>query len=105
MNFDLPSELISYLNNLDSFIESTILPLQHTNDNNRFFDHRREYTRTDWARGGLPMKEWEDLLGMSSTSRQGLKLIAIARQSSNPGRQGRILPIRSPPGLRRPGTR
>jgi alkylation response protein AidB-like acyl-CoA dehydrogenase len=77
MNFDLPPKLISYLNNLDSFIESTILPLQHTNDNNRFFDHRREYARTDWARGGLPVKEWEELLGSSSSNRKERKLIAL----------------------------
>ena len=29
----------------------------------RFFDHRREWARTDWDAGGLPAKDWEDLLG------------------------------------------
>ena len=31
-------------------------------DNNRFFDHRREHARTDWDNNGLPRPEWEDLL-------------------------------------------
>ncbi|PMY00648.1 acyl-CoA dehydrogenase family protein, partial [Pseudomonas sp. MPR-R5A] len=39
-----------------------ITPLQHQDDNNRFFDHRREYARTDWDNGGLPRHEWEELL-------------------------------------------
>jgi len=51
-----------YLAELDEFIEKEILPLQMENDNNRFFDHRREDARTDWERGGLPNEEWETLL-------------------------------------------
>ncbi|KAL4911006.1 hypothetical protein BDW74DRAFT_172462 [Aspergillus multicolor] len=62
MNFDYPAELTAHLATLDTFIESTILPLQHRDDNNRFFDHRREYARTNWEAGGLPRKEWEALL-------------------------------------------
>ncbi|KAI9927405.1 hypothetical protein ASPWEDRAFT_53531 [Aspergillus wentii DTO 134E9] len=62
MNFDLPPELTAYVESIDSFIKSDILPLQYSNDNNRFFDHRREYTRTDWENGGIPSKQWEDLL-------------------------------------------
>jgi hypothetical protein len=62
MNFEYPPDLVAHLASLDSFIRSTILPLQHQDDNNRFFDHRREYARTNWERGGLPHKEWEELL-------------------------------------------
>ncbi|KAI1943435.1 hypothetical protein LOZ58_002053 [Ophidiomyces ophidiicola] len=62
MNFDLPRDLQEYLASLDQFIQNTILPLQHTNDNDRFFDHRREYSRTDWENGGVPRKEWDALL-------------------------------------------
>ncbi|EAW13759.1 acyl-CoA dehydrogenase family protein [Aspergillus clavatus NRRL 1] len=62
MNFDVPAELTSYLETLGSFIECTILPLQRTDDNNRFFDHRQEYARTDWTQGGIPPKEWEGLI-------------------------------------------
>lgn len=62
MNFDLPPSLTSHLSALDKFITQTILPLQHKDDNNRFFDHRREYARTNWDKGGIPREEWEDLL-------------------------------------------
>ena len=62
MNFDLPDDLQSYLSSLDKFIHDKILPLQHTDDNNRFFDHRRESSRTQWDNLGLPTQEWEDLL-------------------------------------------
>ncbi|KAJ5634296.1 hypothetical protein N7528_002138 [Penicillium herquei] len=62
MNFDLPLELKSHLDSIDSFINSTILPLQHSGDNNRFFDHRREHARTDWKNNGNPRSEWEALL-------------------------------------------
>lgn len=62
MDFDIPEDLQAYLNELDDFIEKEILPLQMENDNNRFFDHRREDARTDWDRGGLPNEEWEQLL-------------------------------------------
>lgn len=62
MNFEYPPDLVAHLTSIDQFINSTILPLQHADDNNRFFDHRREYARTNWEAGGLPRKEWEELL-------------------------------------------
>lgn len=62
MNFELPAEVQEYLSRLDTFITDTILPLQHSNDNNRFFDHRREASRTQWSNQGLPTEEWEGLL-------------------------------------------
>lgn len=62
MDFSLPPELTAYLAELDAFIEAEIKPLENENDNIRFFDHRREYERTDWEAGGLPKKEWEQLL-------------------------------------------
>ncbi|MES2342120.1 MAG: acyl-CoA dehydrogenase family protein [Pseudomonadota bacterium] len=63
MDFNLPPELIAYLAELDAFIEAKIKPLEQKDDNIRYFDHRREYERTDWEAGGLPKKEWEELLG------------------------------------------
>jgi alkylation response protein AidB-like acyl-CoA dehydrogenase len=62
MNFSLPPDLIQYLRELDAFISREITPLQNSDDNNRFFDHRREHARTDWDNGGLPRSEWEALL-------------------------------------------
>jgi len=62
MNFELPPELTAYLEELDRFIETEIAPLEAADDNARFFDHRREWARTDFERGGLPREEWEQLL-------------------------------------------
>ena len=62
MDFALPPELTAYLAELDAFIEAEIRPLQAQDDNERFFDHRREHARTDWDNEGLPRPEWEALL-------------------------------------------
>ena len=62
MDFRLPAELTRRLAELDAFIEREIKPLQAQDDNKRFFDHRREYARTDFENGGVPRQEWEELL-------------------------------------------
>jgi alkylation response protein AidB-like acyl-CoA dehydrogenase len=62
MNFDLPADLEAYIKKIDTFINAEILPLQHQDDNNRFFDHRRESARTQWDNGGLPRDDWEAIL-------------------------------------------
>ena len=63
MDFTIPREITDYLAVLDDFIEKEIKPLQAQDDNERFFDHRREHARTDWDNDGLPRHEWEELLG------------------------------------------
>jgi acyl-CoA dehydrogenase len=62
MDFDIPQDIQDYLDELDRFIDDVIMPLQRADDNDRFFDHRREHARTDWDNGGLPRHEWEELL-------------------------------------------
>ena len=62
MDFDIPQDVQTLLKDLDDFIEAEIKPLERRDDNIRFFDHRREYERTDFANGGVPRKEWDDLL-------------------------------------------
>jgi len=62
MDFSIPKDIQQLLDELDQFIEDEIKPLQEAEDNNRFFDHRREDARTDWERDGLPNEEWESLL-------------------------------------------
>ncbi len=62
MDFSLPSDLTAYLAELDAFIAAEITPLVETDDNIRFFDHRREYARTDFENQGLPRPEWEALM-------------------------------------------
>jgi acyl-CoA dehydrogenase len=63
MDFNLPADLVAYLGEIDAFIAAEIAPLQASDDNERFFDHRREWARTDFERGGLPRQDWEALLG------------------------------------------
>jgi len=62
VNFQIPSEITAKLAELDAFIDKEILPLQHENDNMRFFDHRRENARTDWENDGRPRDEWRALI-------------------------------------------
>ncbi|CAN7707495.1 acyl-CoA dehydrogenase family protein [Aminobacter sp. LjRoot7] len=62
MDFNLPADLVAYLVELDRFIDAEIVPLQTADDNERFFDHRREWARTDFENQGLPRHEWEALL-------------------------------------------
>ena len=62
MDFNLPADLTAYLDELDRFIVREIKPLEEADDNIRFFDHRREWARTDFENGGLPRHEWEALL-------------------------------------------
>ncbi|GAB3291323.1 acyl-CoA dehydrogenase family protein [Parasphingorhabdus pacifica] len=63
MDLDLPPESVRLLGELDEFIRTEISPLQEEDDNERFFDHRREFARTDFENGGTPRPEWEALLG------------------------------------------
>ena len=65
MDFTIPKDIQDYLAILDKFIETDIKPLEEADDNIRFFDHRREYARTDFENQGLPRHDWEILLGQA----------------------------------------
>ncbi len=60
MDFTLPEHLLRVLAEIDAFIEREITPLQAENE--QYFDHRREFARTDLEHGGIPSRDWEDLL-------------------------------------------
>ncbi|MFM8857626.1 MAG: acyl-CoA dehydrogenase family protein [Actinomycetota bacterium] len=62
MDFAIPEHIQRTLSELDAFIAREIEPLQARDDNERFFDHRREWARTDFDNGGVPRAEWEELL-------------------------------------------
>ena len=62
MDFTIPTDIQNKLIELDRFIETEILPLELADDNQRFFDHRREHSRTNWENDGQPREEWEELL-------------------------------------------
>jgi acyl-CoA dehydrogenase len=61
VDFTLPDHLPGVLTEMDAFIEAEIKPLER--ENMQYFDQRRENARTDWDNGGIPRREWEDLLG------------------------------------------
>jgi acyl-CoA dehydrogenase len=61
VDFDIPPDLRDLLDRLDAFIESEIAPLEA--EHPQYWDHRREHARTDWDGGGVPRREWEELLG------------------------------------------
>ena len=61
MDFTLPEHLPGLLTEMDAFIEAEIKPLER--ENLQYFDQRRENARTDWDNGGIPRREWENLLG------------------------------------------
>jgi len=62
MDFAVPESIQRTLDELDAFIEREIAPLQAADDNERFFDHRREWARMDFDNDGVPRPEWEALL-------------------------------------------
>ena len=67
MDFSLPADLVSYLARLDAFVAAEIAPLQAQDDNQRFFDHRREWARTDFEGGEINARInayacWDDRL-------------------------------------------
>ncbi len=62
MTEQLPAEIVDLLAEVDAFIAAEVRPLEEADDNARFFDHRREYARTDFQAGGQPSAEWEALL-------------------------------------------
>ena len=61
MDYTLPQDLLDFIAELDAFIEREIAPLEA--ENMQFFDHRREWKRTDWENDGVHSREWVELLG------------------------------------------
>jgi alkylation response protein AidB-like acyl-CoA dehydrogenase len=62
MSNALPPDVTNLLHRLDAFIDAEVTPLEEQDDNRRFFDHRREWARTDFENDGLPRPDWEELL-------------------------------------------
>src|ERR1700709_576652 len=60
MDFRLPEEVPATPAELVGFIEAEIKPLER--ENTQFFDHRREYARTDWENDGRPHAKWRALI-------------------------------------------
>jgi acyl-CoA dehydrogenase len=60
MEWSIPEYLQHLIDNIDAFIERELVPLQEANPD--LFDHRREFTRTDVERGGIPTERWREML-------------------------------------------
>src|SRR4051812_27174676 len=56
----IPEDVQQLLVDIDEFIEREIKPLEEENPD--LFDHRREFTRTDVERGGIPTERWREML-------------------------------------------
>lgn len=82
MDFTIPKEIADLLARIDDFIEREIVPLQKQDGNERFFDHRREWARTDFENGGLPKKDWETLLSemRRRADRAGFLRLALPKE-------------------------
>jgi alkylation response protein AidB-like acyl-CoA dehydrogenase len=57
---EIPPDVTDFIARLDEFIEREIKPLE--DEHRQFFDHRREWARTDWERDGVHAQEWIELL-------------------------------------------
>jgi acyl-CoA dehydrogenase len=85
---ELPAEITALLEEVDAFIEREIKPLEAEGENARFFDHRREIERTDFEAGGIPSREWEELLAEAQRRADGAGLLRYGLPSELGGRDG-----------------
>jgi len=60
MDWGVPPDVQEFLIRLDAFIDEKYRPIEE--ENPQFFDHRREYFRTDWERDGVESREWLEIL-------------------------------------------
>jgi alkylation response protein AidB-like acyl-CoA dehydrogenase len=55
-----PKDVEQLIADIDAFIDSELKPLERANP--ELFDHRREFTRTDVERDGIPTERWREML-------------------------------------------
>lgn len=60
MDWSIPEDVTSFIAELDDFIDTKIKPIEEANPEH--FDHRREFTRTDLERGGIPTRRWREIM-------------------------------------------
>jgi acyl-CoA dehydrogenase len=59
----IPADVQQLLDDIDAFIERELKPIEEANPEH--FDHRREFTRTDVERGGIPTQRWREILAQA----------------------------------------
>jgi len=57
LDFDIPEDTRRLLADIDAFVERELVPLEKAHP--QFFDHRREFARTDWEQDGIPSAAYE----------------------------------------------
>jgi alkylation response protein AidB-like acyl-CoA dehydrogenase len=60
MDMSIPEDVTRFTADLDRFIDAQIKPIEEANP--EFFDHRREFSRTDLERGGIPTARWREIM-------------------------------------------
>lgn len=60
MDMSIPEDVTEFIARLDEFIDTTITPIEE--ENPEYFDHRREFSRTDVDRGGIPTRRWREIM-------------------------------------------
>ncbi len=60
MDWSIPDDVTTFVHDLDVFIDTHIKPIEEANP--EYFDHRREFSRTDVERGGIPTRRWREIL-------------------------------------------
>ena len=65
MDHLVPERVQGLLQRVDAFIDAEIRPLEEAHPD--LFDHTKEFSRTDVERGGIPTREWRDLVQEART--------------------------------------
>jgi alkylation response protein AidB-like acyl-CoA dehydrogenase len=60
MDWSIPEDVTTFIAELDDFIDTKIKPIEEAHP--EYFDHRREFSRTDVERGGIPTRRWRELM-------------------------------------------
>ncbi|WP_038200487.1 acyl-CoA dehydrogenase family protein [Xenophilus azovorans] len=88
MDFDIPEDIRRTLNEIDAFVERELVPLEQAHP--QYFDHRREFARTDWERDGIPsagyeavVREARDRCDRAGFLRMGLPRSVGGQEASN----------------------
>jgi hypothetical protein len=89
MDFTVPQDVRDFVAEVDAFIAREIEPLEA--DNIQYFDHRREWARTDWENGGVPRMEWMQLLGEMRRRADAAGFLRYPLPSELGGRDGTSL--------------
>jgi alkylation response protein AidB-like acyl-CoA dehydrogenase len=60
MDMSIPQDVTDFIADLDRFIDEQIVPIEQANP--EYFDHRREFSRTDVERDGIPTARWREIM-------------------------------------------